>query len=264
MTGTKFDVVMINSGGKISNKNINWKGIDKNENENDKSFCVIGDDCIGFVNNFEETFIHDDFINFIGKECGYKQTSKNNNDFQVIHMFDKNSFPKSHKIKSEFLFDEEEKDIVILFGKVNGRAGNENKYEFPPPIDNDIYYGTLCLVKVKEIFEDSCDEGLSQKGGSNKNVNIKSQIKLENVNVDMWEHIYDCLFGGFDDCDNSDENDEDDDDDDIYVELPTTKNGYAKDGFVVEDDEWCSDDNIDDEDEDEDDEDEEEFYLSDE
>lgn len=259
MTGIKFDVVMISSGGKISNKNINWKGFDEQSKNSKDAFCVIDKDCIGFVNNCEETFIHDDFINFIGKECGYKQTSRNSNsnDFQVIHMFDKHSFPKSHKNKSGFMFDEDEKDIVILFGRVNGRAGNENKYEFPPPIDNEIYYGTLCLVKVKEITE--------VEDKSSENVNIKSQIKLENVNVDVWEHIYECLFGGFDDCDNSDENDEDEDDDDIYVELPTTKNGYAKDGFVVDDGEWCSDDEIeDDEDEDEDEDDEEEFYLSDE
>ena len=253
MTGIKFDAVMISSGGKISNKKINWKGFDEKNNNSKESFCVIEKDCIGFVNNCEETFIHDDFINYIGKECGYKQvqTQTTNNDFQVIHMFDKQSFPKSHKNKSGFMFDEDEKDIVILFGRVNGRAGNENKYEFPPPIDNEIYYGTLCLVKVKEIVEDETSE----------NVNIKSKIKLDNIDNKQWEHIYECLFGGFDDCDNSDENEDDEDDDDIYVELPTTKNGYAKDGFVVDDGEWCSDDEIDeDEDEDED----EEFYLSDE
>ena len=93
---------------------------------------------------------------------------------------------------------------ITLYAKTTGRAGQENKYEFPPPIDAELYFGKCVLVN---------------SGG--------------NITVTEWERIYENLYGGFEDI-GADDSDEDDDDMDG---VPLTKAGYMKDDFVVDDDE---------------------------
>jgi hypothetical protein len=56
----------------------------------------------------------------------------------------------------------------------------------------------------------------------------------------MWDKIYEHLFGGFEDL--NDTEDESDDENDEYNELEKTKSGYAKDNFVVDDEEDMDDD----------------------
>jgi hypothetical protein len=116
---------------------------------------------------------------------------------------------------------------ISVFGKITGRANQENKYEFPPPIDNILMFGN-CIIVNKD-----------------KNNNISS------LSEEDWESVYEYLFGGFDDIDEKDSDDEDYEDDD---DIPKTKNGYLKDGFVVEDDE--EEDEEDDEEEEEEEEEE--------
>lgn len=42
-----------------------------------------------------------------------------------------------------------------LFGSNTGNAGNENKYDLPPPIDSNLYFNDLYLFKIKNnIFFD--------------------------------------------------------------------------------------------------------------
>ena len=114
---------------------------------------------------------------------------------------------------------------IHLYAKNNGRAGSENKYEFPPPVESDLYFGKCLLVN-------------------------KLENKLVDLTPNEWEDIYNYLFGGFDELDESESEDEEDDD----VEL--TKEGYEKDGFIV--------DENDDEDDDDEEEDEEEDLESEE
>lgn len=90
---------------------------------------------------------------------------------------------------------------IELYAKKNGRAGQENKYEFPPPVDEELYFGSCVL--------------LNKKG---------------DLTASEWEDIYNYLYGGFEDLDDDDEDDED-------VEYEKTKQGYAKDDFIVDDDE---------------------------
>lgn len=54
--------------------------------------------------------------------CNYR----NNNNFEVLHVWN---------------------NELYLYGKKSGRSGYENNYEFPFPINNEQYYGTLCIVK---------------------------------------------------------------------------------------------------------------------
>jgi hypothetical protein len=114
---------------------------------------------------------------------------------------------------------------ISVYGKTTGRANNENKYEFPPPIDNTLFFGNCIIL--------------------NKHNNI-----VVSLTSDEWDNIYEYLYGGFEDL--GDEDSEEDEDDDEGI--PLTKQGYAKDGFIVDDD----DDNEDDEYEEEDEEEEEE------
>jgi len=103
------------------------------------------------------------------------------------------------------------KYFICVYGKTKGRAGQENKYDFPPPIDTTLFFGSCILVNQPE-GED-----------------VGSLTKSE------WEKIYEHLFGGFEDLGSEDsEESEDDSEDD---KIPKTKSGYAKDGFVVEDNE---------------------------
>lgn len=119
---------------------------------------------------------------------------------------------------------------ITLYGKVSGRAGQENKYEFPPPVDTTLFFGSCILVN---------------------NLSADKQA-IDSLSKDEWKILYDNLYGGFEDIGSEDsEDEEDDDDEDDGIER--TKTGYAKDGFVVDDveeDEEESDEN-DDESEDE-------------
>lgn len=107
---------------------------------------------------------------------------------------------------------------VSVFGKTTGRAGQENKYDFPPPIDTTLFFGSCILV--------------------NKCAGVP-----ESLSKSEWKLIYEHLFGGFEDI--GDEDSEEDDEDDISDSVPRTKEGYVKDDFIVDDDE----DDYDDEDE---------------
>ena len=117
---------------------------------------------------------------------------------------------------------------ISLYGKTTGRANYENKYEFPPPVDNTLFFGN-CILIAK-----------STEGA------------IVDLNLDMWEKIYETLYGGFEDV--GEEDSDSDCDSDAEEVGKCTKNGYVKDGFVVDDDE-DEDDEDDESDEDESDED---------
>jgi hypothetical protein len=117
---------------------------------------------------------------------------------------------------------------VSLYGKTDGRAGQENKYELPPPLDNILFFGSCILV--------------------NRLNGVPS-----NITKDEWKTVYDHLYGGFEDLDEDDDEEEDEDDDE---DVPRTKEGYVKDDFVVDDDE--EDEDYDEEEEEEEEEEESE------
>lgn len=123
----------------------------------------------------------------------YKQCKhKNDKDFINIHTFHVNDA------------------CYKLYAKTNGRAGSENKYDLPPPVDTNLYFGILCIIKIVN------DE-------------------IEDLSLKEWEGVYEELFGGFEDIEDSDG--ERSVDTSVYSEEDYTKEGYLKDNFVVEDDE---------------------------
>lgn len=101
---------------------------------------------------------------------------------------------------------------VELWARNTGKANTENKYDFPPPVDTELYFGSCALV-AKDKDNDVIDLSLS-----------------------TWNKLYEKLFGGFEDLSASKEEDEEEEDE--LDEIPDdmkTKSGYLKDGFVVDD-----------------------------
>lgn len=125
------------------------------------------------------------------KKCGYR---KETDEFKVL---------TSWKVK----VDGKELNLQ-LYGKSKGKAGMENKTELPPPVDKELYFGTLALINYNGEMKD--------------------------LTIEEWEKAYEKLYGGFENLDvmiKDDENEEDELDD--ISDSEKTKSGYLKDGFVV-------------------------------
>lgn len=131
------------------------------------------------------------------KKCGFKT----NDGFNCAHTW-------------TIEFNEVEYKIQI-YGKTNGRAGSENKYEFPPPIDSTLFFGSCAVINMEDD-------------------------KIVDMNASEFKDIMDHLQGGYSDLD-SEETEESDDSDPA---VPKTKQGYVKDDFVVDDND-CEDDDSD-------------------
>ena len=148
-------------------------------------------------------------INNLYKLCGFRKVD----GFELRHTWENLSLNNS-------------KYNVSVYSRNDGKANTENKYDMPPPIDNDLYYGNLAIV--------------------NKDQNNN----LKDLTVNEWNKIYEHLFGGFENLDDYDDDDAEEDElENISSELKTKVGGYLKDGFVVDN----SDDEDDGENEDDDD-----------
>ena len=133
---------------------------------------------------------------------------------------------------------EGKKYVVALFAKTEGKANTENKYDFPPPVDTTLFFGSCVLVSsVKK------DDG---------------SFVVAPLSVEQWDKMYEKLFGGFEDLTATCAEDEAEEDElDNVPASKKTKQGYLKDGFVVdsdsdEKDDYGSDESDGDEDETED------------
>ena len=128
---------------------------------------------------------------------------------------------------------------ISVYARDEGKANTENKYDMPPPIDNDLYFGNFAII--------------------NKN----KKGELVSLSVKEWNKIYESLFGGFENLEEFDDDDEEDELEDLPSSLKTKVGGYLKDGFVVDNsDDECIAGAGEDEDEDEDDDDDDEDGVS--
>ena len=150
----------------------------------------------------------DELTILLSKKCGYR----NHNGFSCYHTY-------KYKNKKKFSFYVDNEDVipkyiyVDVWAKTDGRAGNENKYEMPPPVDEIIYYGNIALV-----------------------ARIDKEHAV-NLTATIWNVIYERLFGGFEDLASTAVEDENEIDElDLIPAYQKTINGYLKDEFVVDDD----------------------------
>lgn len=142
-------------------------------------------------------------------------------DFKKDELYKKGGFKKADnfikqvewKVKYDGI-----KYFISVYAKSEGRANYENKYEFPPPIDTKLFYGS-CVITAETIL-------------NKEKVNSK---KYTNLSLSLWNKIYEKLFGGFEDLKTLAKEDEEDEDE--LENIPKkykTKHGYLKDGFVVD------------------------------
>ena len=135
------------------------------------------------------------------KKCGFKK----NDDFSLQTEW-------GVKIPTE-----KDKIYIRIFAKTTGRANNENKYDFPPPIDTKLFFGNCAIVaQIRDT---------------------PTTFKHVDLTIPLWDKIYEKLFGGFEDLSATAKEDEEEEDE--LQNVPSekkTKDGYLKDGFVVDSD----------------------------
>jgi hypothetical protein len=169
------------------------------------------------LGEIKEVLIKDFKVEALYKKCGFK--SDDNFGEQV-----------EWKVKVDGV-----KYFVKVYGKTTGRANSENKYDFPPPIDNTLFYGSCIIVAYTKDHT-----------GDQQYVELK---------LALWTKIYEKLFGGFEDLSATAKEDELEEDElENVPKEKKTKDGYLKDGFVVDSSSDSEKDTNEEEEEDDDDE----------
>ena len=139
-------------------------------------------------------------------------------DFKEEELYKKCGFKKAEDFIKQTEWSSKydgKKYYFEVFAKTEGRANSENKYDFPPPIDNKLFFGSCAIISF-----------IKNANGS------KSYVDL---NIPFWLKIYEKLFGGFEDLVTTAIEDEEEEDELVNVpKEKKTKHGYLKDGFVVD------------------------------
>ena len=107
-------------------------------------------------------------------------------EFNETELFKKAGFKKPDGFEKQTEWNVKLKDnryLVSLFAKSEGRANTENKYDFPPPIDSKLFFGNCILVGF--IKDDT------------------KQLHPIALTLQLWEKLYEKLFGGFEDLANT-------------------------------------------------------------
>jgi len=139
-------------------------------------------------------------------------------DFKLEELFKKCGFKKGDDFvkQVEWIAKYDGKKYYIeVFAKTEGRNNSENKYDFPPPIDTKLFFGSCAILAY---------------------IKKEDGVKLyTDLSLPLWNKIYEKLFGGFEDLTTTAIEDEEEEDE--LANIPKekkTKDGYLKDGFVVD------------------------------
>lgn len=159
-------------------------------------------------------------------------------DFKLEELYKKCGFKKAEDFNRQTEWNvkfDGKKYFIQVYAKTEGRANSENKYDFPPPLDNKLFFGSCAIIaQIKK------DDGTKA---------------YTNLSLILWNKIYEKLFGGFEDLVTTAKEDEEEEDELANVpKEKKTKQGYLKDGFVVDSsdaEEISTEDSQDDDDEDE-------------
>jgi hypothetical protein len=139
-------------------------------------------------------------------------------DFKIEELYKKCGFKKGDDFLKQTEWSakyEEEKYYIEVFAKTEGRPNSENKYDFPPPIDTKLFFGSCAILAY------------NKKSDGNK--------FYTDLSLSLWNKLYEKLFGGFEDLSATAEEDENEIDELANVpKEKKTKQGYLKDGFVVD------------------------------
>ena len=139
-------------------------------------------------------------------------------DFKVEELYKKCGFKKGEDFLKQVEWNAKydgKKYFIEVYANTDGRGNSENKYDFPPPIDSKLFFGSCAILAY-----------LKQEDGSK----LYTDLSLA-----LWNKIYEKLFGGFEDLAASAAEDEEEEDELANVpKEKKTKQGYLKDGFVVD------------------------------
>ena len=134
-------------------------------------------------------------------------------EFNIKELYKKCGFKKAEDFINQVKWNvkyEGQTYNISLYAKTEGRHNNENKYEFPPPIDTKLFFGSCALV-------------------------ASINDEYTNLNDEMWSKMYNKLYGGFETLSKTEEEDELEEDElEKIPEKYKTKSGYLKDGFIVD------------------------------
>ena len=146
------------------------------------------------------------YIIVIDKTGTIKET--NIKEYNAAELYKKANFKSAEgfRLEHKWIIETSPNQQIAVYGKKNGKAGQENKYDFPPPIDSVLFFGGCVLVSE----------------------NILEPTKIKDLRIAEWKAIYENLMGGFEDLKDTDEEGEEDED--------AEPNEYVCDDFVVEDD----------------------------
>lgn len=162
----------------------------------------------------------------VDKGCTLKVSEIKNLEIETFYK--KCKFRNNNDFDKRTTWKMSNNNYVSIYSKNKGRANSENKYDLPPPVDSDLYYGAILLVKHtdEEINNNNC----------------------EDLSIDEWNTLYTKLFGGFEDLGDEDSYS----DEEEIPEHLKTKQGYSKeDGFIVSDDDEIDEEYLPEDDEEE-------------
>jgi hypothetical protein len=139
-------------------------------------------------------------------------------DFKLDELYKKCGFKKGDDFVKQVEWNAKydgKRYFVEVYAKTDGRPNSENKYDFPPPIDTTLFFGNCAILAY-----------LKKSDGSAEYVSLS---------LPLWNKIYEKLFGGFEDLAATAAEDEAEEDELANVpKEKKTKQGYLKDGFVVD------------------------------
>jgi hypothetical protein len=142
-------------------------------------------------------------------------------DYKVDELYKKCGFKKEEGFSLQVEWNvklDGQKYVIQMYGKLNGKANMENKYDFPPPVDTKLFFGACALVATTLDKEKNKEPSLC------------------NLSIELWEKMYEKLFGGFENLALTAVEDEEEEDElaAIPASKKTKNGGYLKDGFVVD------------------------------
>jgi len=141
-------------------------------------------------------------------------------DFKIEDLYKKCGFKKPDGLEKRHVWVtkcDKTSYRISVYAKDDGKANTENKFEFPPPIDNSLFFGS-CAVLVEHK-------------------NLAGEYVPTIVTMDIWDKLYEKMYGGFENL--GDTCKADDDESDELEAIPKSKktaSGYLKDGFIVDSD----------------------------
>jgi hypothetical protein len=141
-------------------------------------------------------------------------------DFKIEDLYKKCGFKKPDGLEKRHVWVTKCDKIsyrISVYAKDDGKANSENKFEFPPPIDNSLFFGS-CAVLVEHK-------------------NVAGEYVPTTVTMDIWDKLYEKMYGGFENLGDTCKADEDESDElEAIPKSKKTATGYLKDGFIVDSD----------------------------